>query len=162
MVRARGPRFQGQAGAAGPGCRGQARPGPAPLTNPPPRREIIDDSSIFGQSFNHTPNHNLNHNSNHNPKLWFIYGHRSQLLRWRTFQCQFKEGVSLHLENEGAHMFVISLPAGCALTVLAHPAAAASVSQPVNHPAGGGASSKRAQRRCHQLCDTLRCAVAPA
>ena len=41
-------------------------------TNPPPRREIIDDSSIFGQSFNHTPNHNLNHNSNHNLKLWFI------------------------------------------------------------------------------------------
>ena len=41
-------------------------------TNPPPRREIIDDSSIFGQSFNHTPNHILNHNSNHNLKLWFI------------------------------------------------------------------------------------------
>ena len=98
-----------RAGAAGPGAR--ARPGPArapknAATNPPPRREIIDDSSIFGQSFNHTPNHNLNHNSNHNPKLWFIYGHRSQLLRWRTFQCQFKEGVSLHLENEGALIYL--------------------------------------------------------
>ena len=35
----------------------RARPGPArapknAATNPPSRREIIDDSSIFGQSFN--------------------------------------------------------------------------------------------------------------
>ena len=65
LVRARGPGFQGQAGAAGPG----ARPGPArapknAATNPPSRREIIDDSSILGQSFNHTPNHNLNHKFN--------------------------------------------------------------------------------------------------
>ena len=27
-------------------------------TNPPPRREIIDDDEMKGQSFNHTPNHN--------------------------------------------------------------------------------------------------------
>ena len=65
LVRARGPGFQGQAGAAGPGAR--ARPGPArapknAATTPPSRREIIDDSSILGQSFNHTPNHNLNPN----------------------------------------------------------------------------------------------------
>ena len=69
LVRARGPRFQGQAGAAGPRARARLGPARAPknaATNPPPRREIIDDSSIFGQSFNHTPNHNLNHNSNHN------------------------------------------------------------------------------------------------
>ena len=79
LVRARGPGFQGQAGAAGPGAR--ARPGPArapknAATNPPPRREIIDDSSIFGQSFNHTPNHNLNHNSNHNLNMFPVCSFR--------------------------------------------------------------------------------------
>ena len=55
---------------AGPGLALEPRPPRAhqknAATNPPSRREIIDDSSIFGQSFNHTPNHNLNHNSNHN------------------------------------------------------------------------------------------------
>ena len=79
LVRARGPGFQGQAGAAGLGAR--AGPGPAcapknAATNPPPRREIIDDSSIFGQSFNHTPNHNLNHNSNHNLNMFPVCSFR--------------------------------------------------------------------------------------
>ena len=69
------PGARARPGPRDPGARAWPGPARAPknaATNPPSRREIIDDSSIFGQSFNHTPNHNLNHNSNHNSKLWFI------------------------------------------------------------------------------------------
>ena len=73
------PGSRARPGPRDPGAR--ARPGPArapknAATNPPPRREIIDDSSIFGQSFNHTPNHNLNHNSNHNLNMFPVCSFR--------------------------------------------------------------------------------------
>ena len=76
----RGPGLALAPGSRGPGL--ALAPG-APrahqknaATNPPPRREIIDDSSIFGQSFNHTPNHNLNHNSNHNLNMFPVCSFR--------------------------------------------------------------------------------------
>ena len=79
LVRAQAPAWPWHLGPAarGPGLALAPRSPRAHQRNaatiPPSRREIIDDSSIFGQSFNHTPNHNLNHNSNHNLNMFPAY-----------------------------------------------------------------------------------------